>query len=549
VSRAAIDIVNLPKLEPIAAPAATPSAGAGPSFQDMLQQAGRRTSDSEAARRNRDGEDRRRADETRSRGADDDGRRVERHDDATTTKPAAERDATDDSSIDEPQATDEPNETETDEAESISSDASIVVAAVAVSEPIDARPIAEATEVAPTAIETGDQIAKAKPAAEMPSQAQAANVKSSPVDDAVDATVVADADVVTVAAPTDDITAADAGRTIAPQITEGDNVETTRTTPDATTEIAATPVVDAKAQAAAAAQATEAATQAVAKAAAGTVDPTTTTPAAPQAVADADVSQSDEKKDSSHREKNERVGEAKSATPANEVAAATTKPAPVAAAAVDAAAASASTMAAEQLQETAKQPTDGDVRTSRSERSPVAAEAPATTRSREHAGATTDAKTGEVALSQADRVRLVQRVARAVQTAQDRGGELKLRLSPPELGSLRLQVRLVDGALSARIEAETSAARQVISDNLPALRERLAEQNIRVERFDVDLSNNGNGGASQMPERQQRDLGDSADRGGPHRPQRSAGAESTTALDAGRHAGSLTPDGRLNVVV
>lgn len=151
-------------------------------------------------------------------------------------------------------------------------------------------------------------------------------------------------------------------------------------------------------------------------------------------------------------------------------------------------------------------------------------------------------------LSQTDRLRLVQRVARAVQTAQERGGDLNLRLSPPELGSLRLQVRLTDGALSARIETDNPAAKQVLVDNLPGLRERLAEQNIRVERFDVDLSNSGGGGTSQMP--QQR-FDDAGDRGGRTGSERAATARVGTVAEsaADRTSATMTDDGRLNVVV
>jgi flagellar hook-length control protein FliK len=34
----------------------------------------------------------------------------------------------------------------------------------------------------------------------------------------------------------------------------------------------------------------------------------------------------------------------------------------------------------------------------------------------------------------------------------------------------------------------------VLLDNLPALRERLAEQNVRIERFDVDVRGDASGG-------------------------------------------------------
>jgi len=86
-----------------------------------------------------------------------------------------------------------------------------------------------------------------------------------------------------------------------------------------------------------------------------------------------------------------------------------------------------------------------------------------------------------------DSARLLNRVARAFTAAQQQGGEIQLRLSPPELGSLRLVVQIEDRALVAHLEAETPAARTALIDNLPVLRERLAEQGVRIHRFDVDL--------------------------------------------------------------
>jgi flagellar hook-length control protein FliK len=49
------------------------------------------------------------------------------------------------------------------------------------------------------------------------------------------------------------------------------------------------------------------------------------------------------------------------------------------------------------------------------------------------------------------------------------------------------------GALTATIETDNSNARQVLLDNLPALRDRLADQNVRIERFDVDVRRDGEG--------------------------------------------------------
>jgi flagellar hook-length control protein FliK len=99
-----------------------------------------------------------------------------------------------------------------------------------------------------------------------------------------------------------------------------------------------------------------------------------------------------------------------------------------------------------------------------------------------------------------DTTRLLSRVARAFAAAQERDGEVRLRLSPPELGALRLDIRIQDGALVANLQTETDAARVAILENLPALRERLAEQGVRIERFDVDLmQRQSNGTSSGMP--------------------------------------------------
>lgn len=105
----------------------------------------------------------------------------------------------------------------------------------------------------------------------------------------------------------------------------------------------------------------------------------------------------------------------------------------------------------------------------------------------ENSTSATTSTSGAEATSAADRARFVHRVYRALHVAHERGGEVRLRLSPPELGNLTLELKLHDGAMTAHIEAETSAARTLLLDNLPALKERLAAQDIKVERFDVEL--------------------------------------------------------------
>jgi flagellar hook-length control protein FliK len=108
--------------------------------------------------------------------------------------------------------------------------------------------------------------------------------------------------------------------------------------------------------------------------------------------------------------------------------------------------------------------------------------------------------------SDVDTTRLISRVVRAFSAAQDRDGEVRLRLSPPELGSLQLNVRVENGTLTAHMHTETDSARQAIIDNLPTLRDRLAEQGVRIDRFDVDLMQRQPGGMPDQTGGRQQDM-------------------------------------------
>ena len=100
--------------------------------------------------------------------------------------------------------------------------------------------------------------------------------------------------------------------------------------------------------------------------------------------------------------------------------------------------------------------------------------------------------------------------------------------------------------MSAKVEVETAAARNVLLDNLPALRERLAEQDIRIEKFDVDVRRDGgqetdNSGPNDRQARQTR--ADSA----PSPGERDPGDLKTTP--SARHVNPINTvtDGRLDV--
>jgi flagellar hook-length control protein FliK len=141
----------------------------------------------------------------------------------------------------------------------------------------------------------------------------------------------------------------------------------------------------------------------------------------------------------------------------------------------------------------------------------------------------------------------VQRVSRAVGLAHQRGEALQIRLSPPDLGTLRIEIALRDGALVARLETDTGLARNALLDNLPALRERLAEQSIRVERFEVDVRDQSGG----RPQERAASFYDQRRRPAEWTDEKHSRDARTTNQDqiAPREAHSWSVDGRLNLIV
>lgn len=87
-----------------------------------------------------------------------------------------------------------------------------------------------------------------------------------------------------------------------------------------------------------------------------------------------------------------------------------------------------------------------------------------------------------------DRTQLLEHVSRGIQVSYQNGQEVRIRLSPPELGSLQIDVSVKDGTLSARLEVQNNRTQQILSDHLPQLKEALAQQGLAVDRIDVSVS-------------------------------------------------------------
>ena len=155
-------------------------------------------------------------------------------------------------------------------------------------------------------------------------------------------------------------------------------------------------------------------------------------------------------------------------------------------------------------------------------------------------------RNGDETGSQVDRVRFVQRVQQAFSALGDRGGAVRLKLSPPELGSVRMEITVNKGVMNARLEAETKETKNLLLENLPALRDRLAQQNIKIQKFDVDLRDPSSGGMPQhTPGQAETGSGDGGYRA--TRPQfQEKNAAATPAADTVRLADH---NGQLNVII
>ncbi len=144
-----------------------------------------------------------------------------------------------------------------------------------------------------------------------------------------------------------------------------------------------------------------------------------------------------------------------------------------------------------------------------------------------------------------DPAKFVQRVAKAFAALGQRSGPVRLKLYPPELGSLRMEITVKNGAMSARVEAETAAAKSVLLENLPLLRERLTEQGIKVDRFDVDVSDHSQGGPSERPD----DNGRSSEQGNRETGSRTDARGHETNSTEQSNEQTLGIDGRLDVFI
>lgn len=90
--------------------------------------------------------------------------------------------------------------------------------------------------------------------------------------------------------------------------------------------------------------------------------------------------------------------------------------------------------------------------------------------------------------TQIDPSRLLSDVSQSIQSFQQTGGNVRIKLHPPELGALQIDVSLKNGAVSARLEAQSTAAHRALTENLSQLHEALTQLGVTVDRVDVLLA-------------------------------------------------------------
>ncbi len=80
---------------------------------------------------------------------------------------------------------------------------------------------------------------------------------------------------------------------------------------------------------------------------------------------------------------------------------------------------------------------------------------------------------------------LVDRVANTLRTAFDTAGQMRVRLEPPALGRVQVEVSTGSSGLTARLEVQTASARQTLLDNISMLHTAIAQTGASVSRIDV----------------------------------------------------------------
>jgi flagellar hook-length control protein FliK len=91
-------------------------------------------------------------------------------------------------------------------------------------------------------------------------------------------------------------------------------------------------------------------------------------------------------------------------------------------------------------------------------------------------------------VAKASEIPAIQQIVKAVQLISEQGeSEVRLKLQPPELGHLLVQLRVTNGDVSVRMLAENVQAQHVLREHLAELKSAFADQGFQVNDLDVAL--------------------------------------------------------------
>ena len=97
------------------------------------------------------------------------------------------------------------------------------------------------------------------------------------------------------------------------------------------------------------------------------------------------------------------------------------------------------------------------------------------------------------------RTRTMPGVGRGLETlARQRGGTLTMRLDPPSLGPLRLEMKMEAGRVAVLLTSASDSARSLLRDNLGSLRQALEDRGLAVDRLAVESAGRTSEGSSNQ---------------------------------------------------
>lgn len=97
------------------------------------------------------------------------------------------------------------------------------------------------------------------------------------------------------------------------------------------------------------------------------------------------------------------------------------------------------------------------------------------------------------AISARDPQQFAERLGQYVLRSQEQGQQLSVRITPPDLGTIVIEVRSSVQGLNVRFETSSPAAQQLLVDQMPQLREALVQLGRPADRVDVIRTDAGFG--------------------------------------------------------